>query len=295
MIVLSALILPLATLAACQESDAPAKKQPRVSPTEITRYVAMGDSFVSGPAIAPQQKDSGACLRSQRNYPQLLAKELGISDVVDVSCAGAATVHLMQDIPVAGKPGATVPAQTEELNDKTGLVTVGIGYNNDAIFPKLLASCLPSGQSSAKAGACQEFADDEVPGLLKKVRADIVDALETTRNDAPKATVVLVGYLPLLPEPKACPDGVFKGDNQRSTYDVEVAVDDTLRAAAASAGTEFVSMRDAGRGHGMCAGDNAWVNGLKVAAGDGVIVHPRAVGMQAVADAVAEKVRSFGR
>ena len=94
MIVLSTVILPLATLAACQESDAPPKQQPRVAPAKITRYVAMGDSFVSGPAITPQQTDSGACLRSQRNYPQLLAKELGIPDVIDVSCAGAATVHL---------------------------------------------------------------------------------------------------------------------------------------------------------------------------------------------------------
>ena len=295
LVVLSTVILPLAALAACQGSDAPPKPQPQVSPDNITRYVAMGDSFVSGPAITPQQQDSGACLRSQRNYPQLLAKELAIPEVVDVSCAGAATVHLMNDIPLPGKPGGTVEAQTEALNSKTGLVTVGIGYNNDAIFPKLLASCLPSGQGSAKAGACQEFADEAVHGLLKKVRADVVDALQATRKDAPNATVVLVGYLPLLPEPKACPAGVFKGDNQRSTYDVEVAVDDMLRAAADAAGTEFVSMRDAGRGHGMCAGDDAWVNGLKVAAGDGVIVHPRVAGMQAVADAVAEKLRTSGR
>lgn len=267
-----------------------------MTPTQITRYVAMGDSFVSGPAIDPQQKSSGVCLRSKRNYPQLLAKELDIPEVVDVSCAGAATVHLMTDIPLTGKPGAKVPAQAEALNKSTGLVTVGIGYNNEAIFPKLLASCLPSGQrSTAKPGDCQEFAKDTVPGLLKNVRADIVDALKAIRRDAPAATVVLVGYLPLLPEPKACPDGVFKADDQRSTYDVEVAVDDTLRTAAEAAGTEFVSMRDAGRGHGMCAGGDAWVNGLKVAPGDGVIVHPRAVGMQAVADAVAEKLKSSGR
>jgi lysophospholipase L1-like esterase len=256
----------------------------------------MGDSFVSGPAIDPPQKKSGVCLRSERNYPQLLAKELDISELVDVSCAGAATVHLMTDIPVTSKPGAKVPAQTKALNGKTDLVTVGIGYNNDAIFPKLLASCLPSGQkSAAKPGNCQELADDVVKDLHQRVRDDIVDALKATRREAPNATIVLVGYLPLLPEPDACPEGVFMRDNQQSTYDVEVAVDDTLRSAAEAAGTEFVSMRDAGRGHGMCAGADAWVNGLKVAAGDGVIVHPRAVGMQAVADAVAAQLKSSGR
>ena len=138
---------------------------------------------------------------------------------------------------------------------------------------------MPAGRATtARPGDCQEFADDEVPDLLNKVRRRRRRRAQGDPADAPNATVVLVGYLPLLPEPEACPAGVFKGDNQRSTYDVEVAVDDSLRAAAAAAGTEFVSMRDAGRGHGMCAGDDAWVNGLKAAAGDGVIVHPRAVG-----------------
>lgn len=289
----------LGCLAACQGSDPQPEAQPRVAPSEITQYVAMGDSFVSGPAISPQERGSGICLRSKRNYPRLLAKELGVRDVVDVSCAGASSFHLMNDVPVPGKPGDTVPAQTAALTRKTKLVTVGIGYNDGAIFPRLLASCLPSeAKLSAEvkdADNCQDFADKVVPGLLKDERADVVDALEETRRDAPQATVVLVGYLPLLPEPDSCPGDVFTSGNQRSTYDVEVAVDANLRAAAAAAGTEFVSMRDAGRGHGMCAGDKAWVNGLKVSAGDGVIVHPRAVGMQAVADAVAAKLRAYER
>lgn len=297
-VVLSTVMVALAALAGCQKEEPLPKAEPRVAPSEITRYVAMGDSFVSGPNISPKEAESGICLRSERNYPQLLTKELDIPDLVDVSCAGAATVHLMSDIPVPGKPGDSFPAQTDALTARTKLVTVGIGYNDGAIFPKLLASCLPSGaQPSARDQGlnCQEFADRVVPGLLKEVRADIEDALEKTRREAPSATVVLVGYLPLLPEPDACPAGVFKGDDQRSTYDVEEAVDTILRAAAASAGTEFVSMRDAGRGHGMCAGDDAWVNGLEVADGDGVVVHPRAAGMQAVADAVAAKLRTFGR
>jgi len=284
----------LATLTACQKDEpAPPKAQPRVAPDKITQYVAMGDSYVSGPAISPNERGSGICLRSQRNYPRLLAKELHVRDLVDVSCAGAATTHLTNDIPVPGRPGDTVPAQMTALSSKTKLVTVGIGYNDQAIFPRLLASCLPSGvKSTAQADDCQDFATKVAPDLITKVREEIVDSLEETRRNAPNATVVLVGYLPLLPEPDTCPPGVFKGDNERSTYDVEETVDDSLRAAAAEAGTEFVSMRAAGRGHGMCAGDDAWVNGLNPAPGDGVIVHPREVGMQAVADAVAAKLRA---
>ncbi len=286
----------LATVTGCQKDPAPPQVQPKVAPGEITQYVAMGDSFVSGPSISPNDKGSGVCLRSKRNYPHLLAKELDIPELVDVSCAGAATTHLTNDIPVPGRPGDTVPAQMTALSEKAKLVTVGIGYNDEAIFPKLLAACLPSeAKSTAKVEDCRDFARKEVPDLVRKLREDIAKSLEETRRNAPNATAILVGYLPLLPEADACPAGTFKGDNERSTYEVEETVDDSLRAAAAEAGTEFVSMRSAGRGHGMCAGDDAWVNDLTVAAGDGVIVHPRAAGMQAVADAVAVKVRSLGR
>src|SRR6188474_917830 len=51
------------------------------------RYVAFGDSFVSGPGIAPARP--GDCERSTRNFPSLVAAELGITDFTDASCGGA--------------------------------------------------------------------------------------------------------------------------------------------------------------------------------------------------------------
>src|SRR4029450_5401522 len=51
------------------------------------RYVALGDSFTSGPLI-PTQTDLN-CVRSNRNYPSLTAAAVGSSPLVDVSCGGA--------------------------------------------------------------------------------------------------------------------------------------------------------------------------------------------------------------
>jgi hypothetical protein len=289
LLAVSAMVL---ALSACQQSEPspPSESsQPLVPPSKITQYVAMGDSFVSGPEIAPQQPAPNVCLQSKRNYPHLLAKELGIPELIDVSCAGASTYHLLHDVPVPGQK--TVRAQEDALTDQTRLVTVGIGYNNDLLFTNLLAACIPT--AKPKAGACQDYVNGSMRKLLKKERDDVLVALQEIRGDAPKATVVLVGYLPVLPEPDACPESVLPRADQRSIYDAERAVEGNLRAAASEAKIEFVSMRTVGRGHGMCAGADAWVNGMTARPGDGVVVHPRAVGMQAVADAVAKRLRTF--
>src|ERR1700733_14323201 len=62
-------------------------------------YVALGDSFTSGPDV-PTQLDAvtsprapASCMRSSRNYPSLVARTLGLV-LRDVSCSGATTKDL---------------------------------------------------------------------------------------------------------------------------------------------------------------------------------------------------------
>ena len=57
------------------------------------RYVALGDSFTSGPLI-PTQVDLN-CVRSNRNYPSLVAASIGSSSFADVSCGGATTDDIL--------------------------------------------------------------------------------------------------------------------------------------------------------------------------------------------------------
>ncbi len=274
---------------ACEGSGPPLPaRNPHVDPAEIARYVALGDSFSAGPAISPEQSGAGICQRSERNYPSLLADQLDVSDFRDVSCAGATTDHVLRDTPASGLQA--IPAQADALSKKTGLVTIGIGYNNDGIFGRLYGACLPS--SEVGAGTCQSFVAERFRSLLGPERRDVVEALKEIRRRAPHATVVLVGYLPILPESDACPAPVFSEQNQRTAHDAEASIDDNLRAAAAQAGTEFVSMRDLARGHGVCDGEAAWVNGAEARQGDGAVFHPRATGMKAVAEAIATDLQS---
>lgn len=283
--------LLLLALSACQGSKHPLPpNQPHVPTGEIGLYVAMGDSYAAGPLISPKQDGSGICLRSKRNYPTLLAELLDIPRVQDVTCAGATTTHLLRDISVV--QGATVRAQVKALSTKTKLVTVSVGYNNDAIFGNLFGACLPSAE--VEASACQDFVTREVPDMLESARDDVREALEVARRRAPHATVVLVGYVPVLAEENACSPSVMSAKNQRLVYRTERQVDDNLRRSALVAGTEFVSMRELGRGHGVCAGKNAWVNGAKPTKGNGAEFHPTAAGMEAVAEAIATLLRTYG-
>ena len=66
----------------------PATAQARKPPQS---YVALGDSYTAGPVIPVQQPDPYGCLRSDHNYPHLVAAALGVGDFKDPSCSGADT------------------------------------------------------------------------------------------------------------------------------------------------------------------------------------------------------------
>src|SRR5882672_4307904 len=73
-----------------------ASAQARASETPPIHYVALGDSYTSGPGIPRQTVESGGCRRSDHNYPHLVAVALalGAGRFTDASCAGATTAHM---------------------------------------------------------------------------------------------------------------------------------------------------------------------------------------------------------
>ena len=276
-----AVLFAAALVSACGSESEPAPLVPS--------YVAMGDSYVSGPGIAPADRDSGACLRSRADYPALLARKLGIKKFTDVSCGGAISDHLVG--PFTSQTGP-VDAQLDAVTKETRLITVGIGGNDGNLYEGLFNSCVfPTIRSTS---GCRYFASTQAPEILDATRPKIVSALKALTEKAPKAEVILVGYIRILPDSGACP-----GLDIGSTYvehgsKVLRDIDATQRAAAREAGVTYVSLRDLSDGHDACAGSDAWVNGLTNTATDGLYLHPKSAGMRAVADLLAEEYRSRG-
>jgi lysophospholipase L1-like esterase len=249
------------------------------------RYVALGSSMAAGPGIAPRAKDAPwRAGRSAANYPHLVAQQLGL-DLVDVTYSGATTAHVLTDRQNDAPPQASVLYGSEVL------VTVTIGGNDAGYVPMLTAAGLPrAARSLPLVGpwlrdlldpAARDRALVEVGESLKEVGRIV-------RQRAPRARVLFVDYLTLLPPP---------GTAAPPLPDVDVAlgrrVADTLERltgeAAADTGCAWVRAAEASRAHHAWSAE-PWTTkptrlGLPLP-GRPFPVHPNAAGMRAVADLV---------
>ncbi len=244
------------------------------------RYVAMGDSYSSGPFI-PTTDLAGGCTRSDHNYPSLLSAELGVKDFVDVTCSGATTADLSGvQHPFAD---SNIPPQLDALDRKTDLVTLGIGGNDFNLFATLVYACSQLRSSDPTGDPCTRRLSTGGPDI-EKATATISDrvatALRTIGRRAPDATVVLVGYLRLVPETGTCPALPLATGDYAQGRTFSVALDRALSRAAKRAKVTYVDMYAASRGHDICSSD-PWVNGQTTDREKALAYHPFAAGMQA--------------
>lgn len=263
----------LLVLAACSSSPAdqatsePGPTTSSTAPASAASLVALGDSFTAGPGIGGPQDGAGFCQRSDENWPSLLASATKL-ELRDVSCIGATTADVASTVASGVLDGARV-------------VTIGTGGNDSGLFSSLLTSCASGGE------ACRTFVEGRLPRILDQTSRDIAALLATVREDAPDAKVVLVGYPRIVPESGTCATLNVPQADIGLLDSAEAALDRSLAKAAEQAEEEYVSVREASRGHDACAGSQAWTNGRVAADGDGISYHPTARGMAAVADLVA--------
>ncbi|AXT85218.1 GDSL family lipase [Aeromicrobium sp. A1-2] len=275
-------LLVVLSLTGCQASS-----EDGLTVGSVRSYVAMGDSFVSGPGILPHDPDGGACLRSDRDYPSLLAKELRVAEFTDVSCGGATTDHLIGPAQTAS---GLLPAQLDALSADTTLVTVGIGGNDGNFYEGLFNSCVfPAYRTDS---GCTYFAETQSESILATTKTKVTRALQAIQEAAPRAKVVLVGYLRIVPDSGACESMTMGAEQIAEAASVTRDVDRMQRDAARDAGMTYISLRALSAGHDACAGDAAWVNGLTSTATDGIYLHPRSAGMRAAAAHLADRLTS---
>ena len=281
---MAGLLVAASLLAGCSSSG-PAATAPLVSrdPTPpYQRYVALGDSYTAGPFI-PTTDLAGGCLRSDHDYPSLLAARLHGSRLVDVSCSGART----RDLTHAQHPfpGARVPPQLRALTAATDVVTVGIGGNDLDLFGTVVRTCTRLRAQDPVGAPCTQALRASGPDL-DRARATIADrvasALRAVRSRAPHARVLLVGYLRLVPDHGTCPQLPLAAGDYALARRVSATLDRAMSAAARRAGVEYVDMDAASRGHDVCSSD-PWVNGATTDRQRALAYHPLLSGMRAVA------------
>jgi lysophospholipase L1-like esterase len=260
-------------------------------------YVALGDSYTSGPGIPDQVGDPAGCQRSSQNYPALVAQSLGLSagQVRDMSCGGATIADLSASQSTGNRTNA---AQVSALSASTAVVTLGIG-GNDIDFGGVLAKCtemglVPAliGGSASEMAPCQAYYTsggvDRIQQKIQTAGGSLADALRQIESRAPHARVYVVGYPAFVPSGgAACAHarGITQGD-VGFLHTEELRLNDMLRQRAEAAGATYVDTYTPSVGHDACSdAADRWIEPFLVASAAAPL-HPNARGEQGMADAV---------
>ncbi|MFF3336647.1 SGNH/GDSL hydrolase family protein [Streptomyces sp. NPDC002888] len=265
-------------------------------------YVALGDSYTAGPEIPDRSGTPAGCDRSDRDYPALVARRLGLdaADFRDVSCSGATLATLTSPQPT---DDGTNPAQLSALSPRTRLVTLQMG--NDIGFASLVEQCVKSGVLSYAASSvgfhtgdapCRaryvSGGTDEVRRRIEAAEERLDRALGEIGRRAPGAEVHVVGYPAILPSKNTdCGRemGLAPGDVAYLDQK-ERQLNTMLRRRAEDAGVHYVDTYTPSTGRDACAAREVrWVEPV-VPRAPAASVHPNERGEQGMANAVLKAV-----
>jgi lysophospholipase L1-like esterase len=246
------------------------------------RYVALGSSMAAGPGIRPRAPGAPfGSGRSARNYAHLVAEQLNL-DLTDVTFSGATTAHVLAE----HQQGA--PPQISALDGSEELVTITIGGNDVGYVPLLMAAALPAAARHMPllGGRVRELLDREARDLaLGQVGDSLCAVGAALRRRAPRARVVLIDYLTLLP-----PDGMPAPPLSTADADlgrhVGARLEELTAAAAQATGCELVRAGHASRDHHGWSADPWAVGAGWPLPWRPAPFHPNAAGMHVVADLI---------
>jgi len=248
------------------------------------QYVAIGDSFTSGGRIGALQPDGADCLRSSRNYPSLVAKDLGFA-LRDVSCFGATTKDVLEGDP------AGLPAQVAALSDATKQVTVSVGGNDLGIFSTMFLTCVRISQPHSPGAPCRQQFEGRLAAKMLLVTRRVGAVLDKVKELAPNASVLVINYLSLMPQDAPCGSIPFADRDVLWFAGVEQRLSDSVKAAAGQRSLDVVDAHALSKNHDICSSRGAWVNGPRPKKLDGLLFHPNGVGERALAQAIVDRLR----
>jgi lysophospholipase L1-like esterase len=255
-------------------------------------YVAMGDSYTSGPGLAPAAEGSPPeCARSQINYPHLVASALGLT-LDDVSCSGSSRYDFTH------AQYAEQPPQFEALSEATEVVSVSMGGNDNDIYGRLVNGCeeTDSADPQAKGAPCKAKYGKAEDEAIKEDTAPYIEELAQIRVLAPHAKVFVVGYPEITARSgPGCPSSVpYTAADDHWINALERKLNAMLQKAAKKDRYTYVNTFTASEGHDACQPlDVRWVEPA-IDPADGASLHPNAAGHEADAIALEKAMRAAG-
>ncbi|KPF92247.1 hypothetical protein IP81_07315 [Novosphingobium sp. AAP83] len=240
-------------------------------------YVAMGSSYAAGPDLGQPKPDMPKrCSRDNGSYPSLLAARLKLN-LIDATCSGATTAHILG-------PWNELSPQIDALTPETRLVTITIGGNDINYVRNLyVATC----DSVKMQRVC--------PPLLiptnadwTKLEADLRKIADEVRLRAPKAKLVFVDYVTLVPEGKLCSSVPMTDASAQTMRQIAAQFAAVTAKAAHESGAELLNAGELSKQHTPCDAD-PWSIGTLMTPGTAPW-HPNNAGMRGIARALASKL-----
>jgi lysophospholipase L1-like esterase len=214
-------------------------------------YVSLGDSYAAGPLI-PLQVPLFGCLKSNNNYANLTARNLGIT-LKDASCSGAETEDMTspQDV----DPDGPNPPQFDSLTKQTRIVTVQIG-GNDIGFSSIAEDCASA--TSNEGTPCQDRyvhdGRDEISERIQATAPKVAAVIQGIHQRSPKARVIAVNYAAILPDegPGCWPQMPVTDGDVPYVRAKEKELNAMIAAQAAANGAELLDWYTASIGKDAC-------------------------------------------
>jgi lysophospholipase L1-like esterase len=278
-------LLAAATVA-CSLVLAPAAlAQSKDGPLAGGRYVAMGSSFAAGSGFGPIKPGTPTrCGRSFENYPTLLAEALRMV-LIDVTCGGATTANILG-------PWNELPPQIAAVNADTDLVTITIGGNDIGYVGYLIAeSCKVRGPillGGANAVCPEARAPDDA--AYAKLEADLRAIAAEVRSRAPRARLVFVQYLAMVPK-EPCVDVPLTREAAETARDIGRRLAEVTAKVARQADAIVFEADKLASKRLPCGSHEAWVAGWPAdyKPGDTFPWHPTRAGHAVIAREVAAR------
>src|SRR3954454_18241158 len=253
-------------------------------------YVALGDSYTSGPLVPNQHGDPIDCGRSDHNYPSLVAAAFKVSTFIDVSCGSAETKHMTE--PQTGLPaGGTNPPQFNALRRDATLVTGGLG-GTDAGLVGVAEKCAQLGATNPTGHACRDYwapnGNDQVAARIEATKAKIAAVLQGIHQRSPNARVAIVGYPDPVPtDGTSCwPEVPLSPDDIRYIDELLIRINAMIRGQADLNGAEYIDTYADSVGHDVCKlPPNRWFEGV-VPTEPAYPLHPNGKGEASMARSV---------
>ena len=227
-----------------------------MAPGAGAKYVALGSSFAAGVGLGPADPNDpeGWCGRTTVAYPCLVADRLKLT-LVNAACGGAKTENIagvqLETWNEAGR--GIVPLQIDAVDPDTDIVTITIGGNDVNYVGNLIAEACRAdlaadpesvtGNAIAQFGDIAPWPDEDVAGALAALEVKLAAVVSVVQRKAPRARVLLVDYLTILPEDgEPCPAVPIPRERQRFLHEVAHRLSLVTEAAARLTGAEFVAV-----------------------------------------------------